>query len=178
MKKKSTKNSVLALTKAYLLESNGDSLLSEKESEDSLDNQVDRYLADYESEAKSSKKESKDWRSTVRRILEADEDENDSKGDVELTQEDIDVSSFTNSVIRLIENYDSLLEVRNTLLRRSINFLEKSYNSEVIDAFKNSLREEHGIEIGKSKSEVEDDFEAPPADRAGPIGSAGGAGGM
>lgn len=171
------KNSVYALTKAFLTEeSSEEDMLSEKEGEDSLDTQVDRFLSDYESEAKSSKKEGKDWRMTVRRILEAEEDAPTALDS--MSSNDIDVSSFTNSVIRLIENYDSLLEVKNTILRRAVNFLEKSYDNDVIAAFKDALKDEHGIEIGKSKSDVEDEFAAPPAGAAGPIGAGGGAGGV
>lgn len=172
------KNSVYELTKAFLTEeSSEEDMLSEKEGEDSLDAQVDRLLSDYESEAKSLKKEGKDWRMTVRRILEAEEESAPAALD-SMSSDDIDVSSFTNSVIRLIENYDSLLEVKNTILRRAVNFLEKSYDNDVIAAFKDALKDEHGVEIGKSKSDVEDEFAAPPAGAAGPIGSAGGPGGV
>jgi len=151
---------------------------AEEPGEDSLDSQVDRYLNDYEKEAKSAKTEGRDWRMTVRRIVEAGED--DDKGDdssdepKKLTVEDIDVGSFVNGVVRLIDNYDSLLEVRNTILRRASNFLSKNYDESVADSFKEQLRNEHGMEIGKSRDEMEDEFTAPPADRAGDGGVGGG----
>lgn len=176
---------------------------------DSLDTQVDKYLHEYEAEAKSAKTEGKDWRMTVRRLVsEAGQDDNDEGdqtakaadadaasgngddgdtglGDDEggddgepkkLTADDLDVDSFVNSTVRLIDNYDSLLEVRNTILRRAANFLSKNYEPEVIENFKEKLRGEHGIEIGKSPEEsANDEFPAPVADRAGDGG--GGAGG-
>jgi hypothetical protein len=109
----------------------------------------------------------------TRRILgEAGDDEKDDEADStgeseKLSSNDIDVGSFANSVVRLIENYDSLLEVRSTLARRAINFIAKSYEPEVVELFKQTLRDDHGLVPGESESDVDDHFLAPPADRAG-----------
>jgi len=154
--------------------------------EDSIDSQIDSYFSDYESEAKNLQREGRDFRSLVRRFLrEAAEDEEESKekddeeekedkeDDEEkepekLTIDDVNVESFASSVVRLIDNYDSLLEIRNTILRRAVNFLSKSYEKDVVDSFKEVVQERHGMEIGKSKSEIEDeDFQPPAAARAG-----------
>jgi len=167
--------------------------------EDSLDAQIDNYLASYESEAKLLKKEGRDYRSLVRRFLteagddeeeekddeedkKEDEDAEEEKGDEEkdeggedeekeepkkLSLEDIDPGSFADSVVRLIENYENLLEVRNTILRRASNFLAKTYEKDVIDSFKESLAERHGIELNKSSFEKEEEYVAPNAARAG-----------
>lgn len=146
-----------------------------KEMKDSLDQQVDDLLISYESEAKTKKNEGLDFRMMTRRflsspLLEAEEDKDKKK----LTIEDIDIEDFAASVSRMIDNYDSLLEVRNTLARRAINFLIENYEEDVVNEFKNVLEEEHDISIGKTKTELEDEeFEAPFADRAG--GSGGGA---
>ena len=143
----------------------------QEDGEDSLDSQVDRYLSDYESESRVSKMEGKDFRMMVRRFLseaEGDEEKKDEKEPEKLKAEDIDVESFLGSVMRLVDNYDALLEVRNTILRRAVNFLVKGYEPAVGEAFKENLLDVYGMELGKSKSEVEDDeFQAPTADRAG-----------
>lgn len=161
-----------------------------EEGNDSLDSQVDRYLADYESEAKSSKNEGLDFRMMTRRIMneaEGDEDASDESGAEDATTEepqklsldDIDVESFANSVARLVDNYDSLLEVKNTLVRRAQGFLAKTYDPDVVESFERLMREEHGIVPGKSKQEVEaDEFPAPAAARAGEGGGAGGGAGV
>lgn len=141
-----------------------------EEGEDSLDAQVDRYLTDYETESKSSKNEGRDFRMMTRRFLsEADEEADKKEKDVKkLTAEDIDVENFLDNVMRLVDNYDALLEVRNTILRRAVNFLVKGYEPAVAQAFKENLMDIYGMEIGKSKSEVEDEeFQSPAADRAG-----------
>lgn len=145
-------------------------LESEKEEgEDSLDAQIDRYFVDYEKESSISKNEGLDFRMMTRRfLLEADEEADKKDEKKKLKIEDIDVENFLDSVMRLVDNYDALLEVRNTILRRAVNFLVKGYEPAVADAFKENLTEIYGMEIGKSKSEVEDEeFQAPAADRAG-----------
>jgi hypothetical protein len=155
-----------------------------EDGEDSLDNQVDRFLSDYEAEAKSVKKESRDWRMTVRRIIEAEGDEEESgaeKSEEETEEEpkklsgdDINVDSFVNSVVRLVDNYDSLLEVRNTILRRATNYIGKNYEPDVVNQFKEKLLDQHGLSIGKSPEDIVDDkFPSPPAARSG--GTGGGA---
>ncbi|NBW57964.1 hypothetical protein EBR43_09350, partial [bacterium] len=123
-----------------------------KELKDSLDQQVDDLLTSYESEAKTKKNEGLDFRMMTRRflssstaqLLEADEDKGSDKEKEEkkkLKMEDIDVEEFAGSVSRLIDNYDSLLEVRNTLARRAVNFLIENYEQDVVNEFKNVLED-------------------------------------
>lgn len=159
-----------------------DSTLETKEAEDSLDSQVDKYLLQYETEAKNLKTEGHDFRAMLRRILseaEDDEPKEETPTDVEptkLSADDFDVTSFANSVTRLIENYDSLLEVRNTLVRRAKNYLGKAYTPDVVKLFEETMREEHGISPGESKIDIDaEEFAAPAAARAG--GDGGGAAG-
>lgn len=144
----------------------------------SLDAQVDKYLIDYESEAKNVQQEGKDFRRVTRRFLESRLNEEDE--DVSSEQksiDNIDIENFANSVVRLIENYDNLIEVRSTLFRRAKNYLAKMYDEEVISSFEEIMRDQHGIEAGKTPSEIKaDEFQPPSAARAGD-GSIGGAGG-
>ncbi len=140
------------------------------EQEDSLDAQIDKYLINYETESRASKNEGRDFRMLIRRfLLEADEDKKeDEDAESELTIEDIDMENFVNGVIRLVDSYDSLLEVRNTILRRAVNFLIKGYKPDVARSFKDVLLDLHGLEIDKSKAETTDEeFPTPAADRAG-----------
>jgi len=159
-----------------------------KELQDSLDQQVDDFLISYESDAKVKKNEGFDFRSmtrsflstTSRNLLEAEGDEEEEKpadeaGDEEkpeekkkLSAEDIDIEEFASSVVRLIDNYDSLLEVRNTLARRAMNFLSDNYSPDVVSQFKIVLEDEHDITVGKSKADEEDnEFPSPVAAGAG-----------
>lgn len=188
-------------TLARLLTEEDDSTAHETgASGESLDSQVDRYLGQYEQDAKKAddgsggtdqdptvgQMESLDWRDLIKgRVLltEAGEEDKDTEGDATdaapgadaLTGADdekpgvdtLDVESFANDVVRLIDNYDSLLEVRNTLLRRATSFLSKNYSDEVVTAFQATMRDDHGMEAGKDKGEIDSDrFPAPNADRA------------
>lgn len=149
----------------------------EKETDDSLDSQVDRYLGEYEGEAKNSKQEGKDFRALTRRIVsEAEGDDQAAGAAGKLSGDNIDVESFANSVARMIDNYDSLLEVRSTLARRAKNFLVKAYDDEVVQSFMRCMREDHGIVPGENKGDIDaEEYPAPVADRAGSGGDGPGA---
>ncbi len=169
---------------------------------DSIDSQVDRYLGQYEGDAKKADEpsidqmESIDWRDLCKGVVlteagqgdkDAGDDEDDAapgadamtgEDDNKLGLESLDVPKFVNDVVRLIENYDSLLEVRSTLLRRATSFLKKTYDDEVIKAFQDVLRDEHGMEAGTDKMSIDADrFPAPNADRANGSAEAGMGGG-
>lgn len=152
---------------------------------DSLDVQIDKYLSDYESEARTMKQEGVDFRSMTQRMLMEAEDEEEVETEPAETEEpaemslsDIDVGAFASDVARLIENADGLIEFRNTIARRAAKFLEKNYSSEVVAEFENVLSNEHGIEDGKSKEDLSAErYPAPAAARAGD-GGAGGGGGL
>lgn len=159
---------------------------------DSLDAQVDRYLHDYEYEAKMTQTEGLDWHRQMRRLMleappeeeEAPEEEPAPEGEEgeeapegpppeppKLSVNDIDVEAFVNGVIRLIDNYDALLEVRSTLARRAVNFIGKQYDEQVVKMVLKAMREQHGLVPGQTKDEVEaEEFAAPRAGHAGPGG--------
>jgi len=159
---------------------------------DSVDVQIDKFFSDFESEAKSSKNESRDWRRTLRRLLEAEDDEEggaDEGGEDEaaseegeegedeatekLTIEEIDINSFASSVARLIDNYDSLLEIRDTIVRRATNYLGKNYELDVVEKFKDVMSEQFDIGEDDTPHGLADEkFPAPTADRA--FGGSGG----
>lgn len=181
---------VLRLVENYLLreEDETDSFKPEEkiagQKQDSLDAQVDRFLMSYEKEAKGAKTEGFNFRSMTRRFLneaEGDEEEGDEKGEddeaeaepqvdepTKLSLDDIDLNSFASSVARLIDNYDSLLEVRDTIVRRASRFLGKNYDSQVVSNFESVLRDEFDIEQGVSDVDKKYEIEVPNADRAGP----------
>ncbi len=174
------------VAESLIREAEGDA--APQEESDSLDSQVDRYLAQYEGEAKTAKTEGLDFRMMTRRFLnEAGEDEEDEEEEpaaaeepeaptepTKMTLEDIDLQSFANSVIRLVDNYDSLLEVRSTLARRAINFVAKAYDPDVVEELKRVLRDEHGLIPGESPMDTDaEEFVAPAADRAGSGGEGG-----
>jgi hypothetical protein len=150
---------------------------------DSLDVQVDSYIASYEKEASNAVKEGKDFRALTRRLMtEADDEEKDADAGEDAADDaappqpakktgaDLEVRTFASSVARLIENVDSLIEFRSTIMRRASNFLTKNYDAQVLRQFEIIMEDEHGIAAGKSAKDIEDDFQAPWAAQSGPGG--------
>lgn len=147
--------------------------------EDSLDDQVDRFLSQYEKNAtveNRDKNESYSHYDSVKKFLFEEEDEeaddSEEKPVEKLSIQDLNVSEYINDVMRLVDNFQNLVEVQDVVLARAKNFLLKNYNEEVGTKF-DSILKEYGIVIGKSKKDVEDDYQAPPADRAGSGGGGG-----
>jgi len=85
------------------------------------------------------------------------------------TLDQFDAENFANSIARLIENYENLLEFHDTLVNRAKNFLSKSYSKSIVTSFEDALREQHGIVVGKSQEDVEDsEYAAPNGGLSGP----------
>jgi hypothetical protein len=180
------------LAKKLLKEENSkaDNMTRQKD-QMSLDMQVDKYFIQFEKESKI-KQESLSRRGII--LFEAPEDEeedaeeetdeeapaDDASAEEEAFQklgpENVDLYNFASNVTRLIENYEMMLEVEKTLLRRSISFMEKLYNQEAISELKDIYSDEYGLETDRSKYDMEaEDFVAPAAQRAGGTGGGGGA---
>lgn len=152
-----------------------------EEGEDSVDAQIDKYLSQYESQAKEDSKAkveavsygkmTYDWR----RLTEAEDDEKKDEEPEKTKLEDINMVSFVSDVMRLVENYESLLEIKNTVLRRAANYLSSNYEGDALQSFKDQLQESYGIEIGQSESEKDDEVQPPKAGAAGPMAGGGAA---
>jgi len=134
----------------------------------SLDAQVDRLLISYEKEARSAKNEALDFRSMTRRVLsEADDDAEESPDAPKGTADDIDMQEFAGSVVRLIDNYDSLLDVRDTLVRRAQDYIAKKYDERAASDFASVMRDTFDVEVGVTDVDRQDKYQAPSAARAG-----------
>ena len=144
--------------------------------EDSVDNQIDKYLSQYESQAKEDSKSklesvsyerlTHDWRA----LTEAEDDEKKDEEPKKIKLAEINMGLFVSDVMRLVENYESLLEIKNTVLRRAVNYISENYEGDAIQVFKEELLESYDVEIGQSKSEKEDEIQPPKAGAAGPMG--------
>jgi hypothetical protein len=148
----------------------------EKEKEDSLDIQVDRFLSQYESNANKSKNENFDFRSFTKMLLEK-EDEKDSEEDSKedeigselkkLSLDDISVETFASDVARLVDNYNNLLEIKTTIIKRAKNFLLKNYQVEVAKQFVEVLNDTFDISIERSNKIAPAQARAGGSDEAG-----------
>jgi hypothetical protein len=136
----------------------------------SIDAQIDRYMIDYEKEGTRAVKEGFDARALARRLLESDEPQ--LPADAGSSSSGFDVESFASSVARLIENFESLVEVRATLVKRAEAFLRKGHSGDVVQSFLDTMRERHDIDADAEVDGV-DEIEVPAAAGAGPGGGAG-----
>lgn len=139
------------------------------ESKASIDGQVNKFLTQALEEAGSAKTEGLDYRMMTRRLLEAN-DEEGSSGAAKKTLEEIDLGSLAESVVRLIENFDSLIEVRDTLIEMAKVQIEKTYDKTVVTALIQLLEEEYDIASGESQWDREIENQPPAAKGAGPTG--------
>jgi hypothetical protein len=149
-------------------------LLREKDGEEEGDEQDD--TEDLEGEDSGEDAEEDEGEESDSENSEDDSDEEEEDEPEKLTSEDIDLSGFANSVSRLVENYDSLLEFKSTIIRRSVSYLAKTYDKSAVDEFKEILSSEFGLEPGMTKRDKEERFLPPPAERAGAEGDGGGGG--
>lgn len=72
---------------------------------------------------------------------------------------DLDVDRFANRVVRLLNNYQSLLNVEEAVLNRAKTFLDENYGDEFVQAFNDTLVQTYGIEPVEFNNvpEVEED---------------------
>lgn len=148
---------------------------------DSLDAQVDKKFIQFEREAKHQQNESFSYRTLAYHFLteagEKDDEEEDAGGELggesgaQGTIDDIDLDEFAYTVANLIENADTLLEFRDTLVKRAMNHLAKSYDRATVKQFSRILAQNYDMRVGKTKSDKEHDIVPPPAVGAGPTGA-------
>jgi hypothetical protein len=138
----------------------------------SIDVQIDRYLIQYEKAA--GKQAAVESREMIRGFMlrEADDDAEDKEtqlpADVGSSKKgSVDVETFASSVARLVESFDSLIETRRTIVKRAADFLRKTHDDDVVDAFVDSMRDQHGIDPDETAYESDVEIEAPPAVGAG-----------
>ena len=161
-------------------------------SSDSLDDQIDSLFIKFESESIKNEGIS----SLFNLMFEAPEDEDDDEdlnpGEVEAPDEEepneppssigseerdeevsgepgrppLDMDQFTQRVIRLIENYDSLLDIRTVILNRAANYIHENYDEAAVGDFEDTLEIDHGLSLDPEDNEQE----TPMAIGAGPAG--------
>jgi hypothetical protein len=133
---------------------------------DSIDAQIDKFFVDYESTSMTPKKESYNFRTNTRMLLEAEED-------APVSDTQIDIEEFAASVARLVFNYDSLLEFRDTITKRAHNYLLEKLSSADAKQFLDAMRRNYDVEVGKDIYDEEADLPEPYAVRSGGSGGGG-----
>ena len=88
------------------------------------------------------------------------------------TENDIDIELFSSDVARLINNYDSLMDMESIIFNKAKEFLMIKYGQDVADAFAEILRIKFNLDFDSEISALEDiEVAAPLA-----VGASGGEG--
>ena len=143
---------------------------------DSLDAKVDSFLIKAEN-PDSDMMESR-YISFDKFLREAPEDEVPAEEDQDpeqlATDDDdaqtpdvkLDVHQFANEVARLTENFENLVDIRGSILRRSLNYVGKNHGAAIAKQVEDIL--EQNFNISLKKKDLDYDTVPPPAAGAGP----------
>ena len=91
---------------------------------------------------------------------------------------DLDIDKFTSRVVRLMNNYESLLNIEESIINRAKSFLDENYGEAFVYEFVNNLSNQYGLETSEFGNipAISDDKFAVGA-FAGGTGGLGGGGG-
>lgn len=59
----------------------------------------------------------------------------------------IDMGTFASDVARLINNYDTLIDMEGAIYTKAVDFIDKKYGKDYAEQLRNTLSQEHNIEI-------------------------------
>ena len=91
----------------------------------------------------------------------------------EIPSPELDIEVFSAEVARLIQNYDSLLDMEALIVNKAKSFLRDKYDEPTADHFEELLDIRFGITTAHPAEQHEDEFEAPAG--IGSLAPAGGA---
>lgn len=89
---------------------------------------------------------------------------------------DLDIDKFTARVVRLVNNYESLLNIEESIVNRAKTFLDENYGEAFVYEFVNNLSSKYGLETAEFGNipDVSDDTFAVGAFAGGTGGLGGG----
>lgn len=167
---------------------------------DSLDNQIDSFLVKFERDAAAGEQRENKRPQRRSRLFEAlslteaegDEDQSDDEEQDNVTDKsepeadthpeapkvpDLNIDDFTQKVARLINNYESMLDVPRSIFDRATKYLTDGYGDDVATQFSELLAQQHDIEFNDDPMAQDSDgypVKGPPATGAEGVPSAGG----
>ncbi len=122
-----------------------------------LEAQVDAVLADFELAALKSAQVNENL--SIKMLLLEEEVE-------------FDIDTFSSNVARLIDNYDTLLDIESAIYYRALNIIQTNYGEDFAAAFKQIMHDRHRFDFGDVRSDPVADS-APLALGSGGEGAAG-----
>ena len=94
-------------------------------------------------------------------------DERDEEWSAEPNRPPIDIDQFVLHVVRLVENYDSLLDIPTVIVQRAQNYIDVNYDEAAAQDFQDKLETNHGISLNPRDNTTD----TPAAIGAGPGGA-------
>ncbi len=107
---------------------------------------------------------------------EAEEAEAEADVEAEKKLPELDIATFALKVARLAEIPEKVLDLKDAIINRAIQYLETNYDDNVAKEFETALMDKFQLAVPEEEVEklVASDLPAPPAVGAGPGGGAGG----
>jgi len=141
-----------------------------------LEAQVDNMLADFEMAALKSSAINVDAQTVEGEVVESWWKAPLSSLLVEVDDvADLDIEQFATDVARLIQNYETLLDIESAIYYRAIALLERNYSEETAMAFKDIMQQRYQFDFDDIRDDPTEN-EAPLA--LGAAGEGGGGGGV
>lgn len=174
-------------------------------SSNSVDQQIDELLLQYEKLSLPGQSDSLDEALSSRSLkfileqeevdVEVDVEEPPAEGEAEAEEEvaeetedeeveepveeklpNLDVATFALKVARLAEIPEKVLDLKDAIINRAVQYLETNYNDTIAEEFKASLMDNFQLAVPEEEVEtvLASDLPPPAAVGAGPGGAAGG----
>ena len=135
-----------------------------------LDAALDSMLADFEMAALKSAAVNApieveeeiqiEWWNTPLAIL-LEQEEVVAVEEESVVETDFDVESFAEDVGRLIQNYDSLLDMEGIIFNKAMDFLQTKYGEDVASTFSEILELRYNLYLGDAAEDNPNDTAAP-----------------
>lgn len=148
--------------KRLMLEEESASEVSPQErpdNEESVDRQILRAIMDAERNAVKAGRATQSMnpmeainRRDLKFIFEAEESE-------ESDTPPLDVGTFAMEIMRVIKNFDTLLDIPTVIINKSRSYIEQKYDKKTAESFMELLQNEYDVTLGKSGMEPESEYD-------------------
>jgi hypothetical protein len=129
---------------------------------------IESTIRDISEDAKDDNKKEigiKLWKKLPDSSLDSEIDNFFSSSIEENKENELDTGKYAREVYRLIDHFDSLIDVKEIILRRALNYIGENYTKEDAKAIEDILSKKFGIHLSSKEKET---LSVPVADRAGP----------
>jgi hypothetical protein len=131
------------------------------DNEESVDRQILRAIMDAERNAVQAGRAQETMtpmeavnRRSLKFIFEAEGEESG-----ETDKPPLDVGTFAMEVMRVIKNFDTLLDIPTVILNKAKTYIAQKYDKKTADAFMELIQNEYDITVGKGGLQPDNEYE-------------------